>query len=144
MEQGRGMDLDPMVLDAMLSKLSSDPTSPDIVNTPPPCMPIFLDQAVRSKLLKKCPHWTISILQHDRWVMRPEARRSPKQMPPAARGVLTPAPTPARGRSSSRRLGPLPKWAPGHLLFEAMDTTHFALCHVRHVLQQERDGLDEE
>jgi hypothetical protein len=55
LERGRGIELDPKVLDAMLSKLSSDPISADFVNPPLPCMLIFLDQATRSKLLKEMP-----------------------------------------------------------------------------------------
>jgi hypothetical protein len=39
----------------MLVKLSSDLNSDIFVNPPPLCMPIFLDQAVRSQLLKKMP-----------------------------------------------------------------------------------------
>jgi hypothetical protein len=49
------MDLDPKMLDAMLSKLCTDPISTDFVNPPTPCKPIFLDQATRSKLLKEMP-----------------------------------------------------------------------------------------
>jgi hypothetical protein len=55
LERGRGTELDQKVLDAMLSKLSSDPTSDDFVNPSPPCMPICLDQAVRPTLLKEMP-----------------------------------------------------------------------------------------
>jgi hypothetical protein len=43
LERGRGADLDLIVLDTMLSKLSSDPILDDFINPPPPCMPIFLD-----------------------------------------------------------------------------------------------------
>jgi hypothetical protein len=49
------MDLDQNVLEAMLTKLSSDPTSDDFVNPLPFYKPIFLDQAVRSLLLKQMP-----------------------------------------------------------------------------------------
>jgi hypothetical protein len=37
----------------MLSKLSSDPISDDFINPQLPCLPICLDQAARSALLKE-------------------------------------------------------------------------------------------
>jgi hypothetical protein len=43
LEHSSGLDLDLKVLDAMLSKLSTDPSSGDLINPPLPCMPIFLD-----------------------------------------------------------------------------------------------------
>jgi hypothetical protein len=52
-KRGRGSDLDPKVLDGMLSKLSVDPSSGDFINPLVPCMPICLYQAVRSLLLKE-------------------------------------------------------------------------------------------
>jgi hypothetical protein len=55
LERGNGMDLGLKVLDTMLLKLSSDSISDDLINPPPSCLPIFMDQAVRSKLLKKMP-----------------------------------------------------------------------------------------
>jgi hypothetical protein len=47
--------MDQKVLEAMLSKLSFGPVSEDFVNPPPSCMPICLDQAMRSALLKDIP-----------------------------------------------------------------------------------------
>jgi hypothetical protein len=55
LERGNGTDLGLKVLDTMLLKLSSDSISDDLVNPPSSCLPIFMDQAVRSKLLKKMP-----------------------------------------------------------------------------------------
>jgi hypothetical protein len=43
------------VLEATLSKLSVDLSSGDFINPSSPCMPIFLDQVVRSQLLKEMP-----------------------------------------------------------------------------------------
>jgi hypothetical protein len=43
------------VLEAMLSKMSVNPSSDDFINPPSPCMPIFLDQAASSQLLKGMP-----------------------------------------------------------------------------------------
>jgi hypothetical protein len=45
------MDRNRKVLEAMLTKLSSD----DFVNPPLLCMPIYLDQAARLLLLKQMP-----------------------------------------------------------------------------------------
>jgi hypothetical protein len=39
----------------MLSKLCSNPVSDDFINPPPSYLPIFMDQATRSKLLKEMP-----------------------------------------------------------------------------------------
>jgi hypothetical protein len=47
------MDLGMRVLDSMLSNLCSDPIIDDLINRLPSCLPIFMDQAVRSKLLKE-------------------------------------------------------------------------------------------
>jgi hypothetical protein len=55
LERGRGTELDWKVLEAMLTKLSSDLHSDDFINPPPLYQPIFLDQAVRSLLLKQMP-----------------------------------------------------------------------------------------
>jgi hypothetical protein len=55
MECGHGSDLDPKVLDGMLLKLSIDLSSSNIINPLVPCMPICLDQAARSQLLKEMP-----------------------------------------------------------------------------------------
>jgi hypothetical protein len=55
LERGRGIELDQKVLEVVLSKLSTDPVSNDFVNPSPPCTPIFLDQAIRSVLLKEMP-----------------------------------------------------------------------------------------
>jgi hypothetical protein len=49
------LDLDQKVLEVILMKLSFDPNSDDFVNPPPLCMPIYLDQAARSLLLKQMP-----------------------------------------------------------------------------------------
>jgi hypothetical protein len=49
------MDLDLKVQDTMLLKLSTDLSSLDFINPLLPCMPIFLDQAARSQLLKGMP-----------------------------------------------------------------------------------------
>jgi hypothetical protein len=43
LEHGQGTDLDLKVSDTMLSKLSSDLISDDVVNPPPSCLPIFMD-----------------------------------------------------------------------------------------------------
>jgi hypothetical protein len=55
LEHGHGMFLDLRVLDTMLWKLTSNLVSDDSINHPPSCMPIFLDQATRLKLLKVMP-----------------------------------------------------------------------------------------
>jgi hypothetical protein len=43
------------LLDTMLSKLCSDLITNDLINPPPSCLPIFMDQVARSKLLKEMP-----------------------------------------------------------------------------------------
>jgi hypothetical protein len=55
LERGRGSDLDPEVLDTMLTKLNPDPTSADFFIPPVVCVPICLDQVMQSKLLKELP-----------------------------------------------------------------------------------------
>jgi hypothetical protein len=55
LERGRGSDLFPMVLTKMLSKLSIDPSSGNFINPLAPCIPLCLDQATRSLLLKELP-----------------------------------------------------------------------------------------
>jgi hypothetical protein len=55
LEHDHGTELDQKVLDAMMSMLSSNLIFDDFVNPPPSCMPICLDQAVRSVLLKEMP-----------------------------------------------------------------------------------------
>jgi hypothetical protein len=55
LEHGHGTDLDMKVLDKMLSKLSSDSISGDLINPPSSCLPIFIDQMVWSMLLKEMP-----------------------------------------------------------------------------------------
>jgi hypothetical protein len=55
LERSRGSDVDPKVLDGMLSKLSVDLSYGDFINPLVPCMPICLDQATRSQLLKEMP-----------------------------------------------------------------------------------------
>jgi hypothetical protein len=55
LEHGRGIDMSMKVLDMMLSKLSSSPTSEDAINPPLSYLPIFMDQVMRSKLLKEMP-----------------------------------------------------------------------------------------
>jgi hypothetical protein len=47
LEHSHRMELDSKVLEAMLTKMSTDPHSDNFINPPPLCMPIFLDQAVR-------------------------------------------------------------------------------------------------
>jgi hypothetical protein len=55
LERGHGSDLDPSVLTGMLSKLSVDPSSGDFINPLAPCIPLCLDQAMRSMLFKEFP-----------------------------------------------------------------------------------------
>jgi hypothetical protein len=55
LEHGHMTDLGMRVLDAMLSKLSFDLISYDLLNSPPSCLPIFMDQAAMLKLLKEMP-----------------------------------------------------------------------------------------
>jgi hypothetical protein len=55
LKRGRGSDLAPYVPEGMLTKLSSDPSSSDFINPPVAFMPICLDQALRSQLLKEMP-----------------------------------------------------------------------------------------
>jgi hypothetical protein len=55
LERDRGSDLQPKVLAGMLLKLSVDPSSGNFINLLTPCMPIFLDPAMRSLLLKEMP-----------------------------------------------------------------------------------------
>jgi hypothetical protein len=55
LECGYEMEMNLRVLDMMLSKLISNPVSNDSINPPPSCMPIFMEQAARSKLLKEMP-----------------------------------------------------------------------------------------
>jgi hypothetical protein len=52
LEHGPRMDLEPGVLDLMLSKLSTDPSFIDFITPPAHCMPINMNQAARSLLLK--------------------------------------------------------------------------------------------
>jgi hypothetical protein len=47
LERSSGMDLGMKVLDMMLSKLCSDTITDDLINPPPSCLPIFMDQTVR-------------------------------------------------------------------------------------------------
>jgi hypothetical protein len=54
-ERGRGTDVGLKVLDMMLSKLSSDSIFDDLINPLPSYLPIFMDQPMRSKLLKEMP-----------------------------------------------------------------------------------------
>jgi hypothetical protein len=51
LECGHGIDLSMKVMDMMLSKLSSNPISNEVINPPPSYLPIFMDQVARSKLL---------------------------------------------------------------------------------------------
>jgi hypothetical protein len=55
LEHGSGSYLDPTVLAGMLLKLSIDPSSDDFTNPSVWCMPLCLDQAMRSLLLKELP-----------------------------------------------------------------------------------------
>jgi hypothetical protein len=55
LEHSRRMDLDMKMLDTLLSRLSSGPISDDLINSPPSYLPIFMDHAERSKLLKMMP-----------------------------------------------------------------------------------------
>jgi hypothetical protein len=55
LEHDQGTDLDLKVLDIMLSKLSSDSISDNVINPLPSCLPIFMDQEARSMLLKMMP-----------------------------------------------------------------------------------------
>jgi hypothetical protein len=55
LEHGCGLDLDPTVLTGMLSKLSVDPYSGDFINPPVSWIPLCLNQAERSLLLKELP-----------------------------------------------------------------------------------------
>jgi hypothetical protein len=54
-EHDRWSDLDPSVLTGMLSKQSVDSSLGDFINPPVQCMPLCLDQAMRSLLLKELP-----------------------------------------------------------------------------------------
>jgi hypothetical protein len=49
------MDQGMKVLDTMLSKLCSNLITDDFINPLLSCLPIFMDKAVRSKLLKEMP-----------------------------------------------------------------------------------------
>jgi hypothetical protein len=63
------MDLEPRVLETMLSKLSTELSSTGFITPPVHCMPICMDKAARSLLLKAMPtldginiddsHWDI-------------------------------------------------------------------------------------
>jgi hypothetical protein len=55
LEHGPRTDLEPGMLDTMLSKLSTDPSSIGFVTPPVHCMPIYVDKAARSLLLKVMP-----------------------------------------------------------------------------------------
>jgi hypothetical protein len=55
LEHGPGTDLEPGVLDTMLSKLSTDPSCIGFITPPAHCMPICMDRAARSLLLKAMP-----------------------------------------------------------------------------------------
>jgi hypothetical protein len=55
LERGPGTDLEPRVLDTMLSKLITDPSSIGFITPPAHCMPIYVDQVARSLLLKVMP-----------------------------------------------------------------------------------------
>jgi hypothetical protein len=47
LEHSHRTELDSKMLEAMLTKMSTDPHSDNFINPPPLCMPIFLDQTVR-------------------------------------------------------------------------------------------------
>jgi hypothetical protein len=55
LECGRGTDLELGVLETMLSKLSTDISSIDFITPLAHCLPIWMDQAARSLLLKAMP-----------------------------------------------------------------------------------------
>jgi hypothetical protein len=55
LEHDKGTYLDLKVLDKMLLKLSSDWISDVLVNPSPSCLPFFMDQVLRSNLLKEMP-----------------------------------------------------------------------------------------
>jgi hypothetical protein len=55
LERGRGTDLELGVLETMLSKLSTDLSSIDFITPLAHCLPIWMDQAARSLLLKAMP-----------------------------------------------------------------------------------------
>jgi hypothetical protein len=55
LERGRGTDLELGVLETMLSKLSTDISSIDFITPLAHCLPIWMDQAARSLLLKAMP-----------------------------------------------------------------------------------------
>jgi hypothetical protein len=68
LERGRGMDMGMKVLDALLSKLCSDLITDYLIKPPPSCLPIFMDQAPRSKLLKEMP--TLDVIDVTMWQAR--------------------------------------------------------------------------
>jgi hypothetical protein len=55
LECGLGTNLEPLVLDTMLSKLSTDPSSIGFITPPMHCMPICMNQAARLLLLMAMP-----------------------------------------------------------------------------------------
>jgi hypothetical protein len=55
LERGPGTDLEPEVLDTILSKLSTNPSSIGLITPPAHCMTIYADQATMSLLLMAMP-----------------------------------------------------------------------------------------
>jgi hypothetical protein len=82
----------------MLTKMSTDPHSDDFINPLPLCMPIFLDQAVRSLLLKQMPIWMRLTLLCGRLEIGPVESRFLGQTLPVPGGVWTPPRAPTRGK----------------------------------------------
>jgi hypothetical protein len=106
------MDLGMKVLDVMLLKVCSDSISDDRINPPPSCLPIFMDQAARSKLLKEMP--TLDDIDVAVRQVRDVSRGMSilERMLPVAREVRVPPRAPARERRRWQRPGPFLKRAP--------------------------------
>jgi hypothetical protein len=100
LEQGRGTNLVPGVLETTLSKLSTDPSSIGFITPPVHCMPICTDQATRSLLLKVMP--TLDDIDIATRRRGDQSRRLHIPRTNAANGrgggVLTPPRAPAKGR----------------------------------------------
>jgi hypothetical protein len=103
------------VLDMMLSKLSSNPISNDVINPPASCLPIFMDQVVRSKLLKEMP--TLDDIDVVVWQIRDASPGVQIHRMDATEGQMGASTTSGsnKGKEKVATTGPAPKegsWSP--------------------------------
>jgi hypothetical protein len=98
LERGHGTNLESEVLETMLSKMTIDPCSISFMTPPAHCMPICMDQAARSLLLKVMPMMDdIDITSWQRGNQSCGVHTSGMDAT-IGRGVLTSPRDPAKGR----------------------------------------------